>query len=82
VQAAGGVSWVHSLPTDAAQKQSLQQGRTFPWCASSISPGWTDVVLLQAGLIGFILFPAHVSGMRILDKDLPLIDGQALNPTL
>jgi hypothetical protein len=74
--ATGGVPRVHTLPTDAAQKQALEQGRTFPRWALSIGPGRAGGILAQTGLVSVKLFPTHISGMGILDQDLPLIQRQ------
>jgi hypothetical protein len=75
--AAGRVARVHPLPTDAAQKQALQQGRTFPRCASPVVRRRTRGVLSQTGQVSFVLFPNQISRMRILDEHLPLVQRQA-----
>ena len=70
--AAGGVARVHALPTDTAQKQTLQQGRTFTRCASPAFHRRTRGILSQLSQVGFIMVPRQISGMGVLDEHLPL----------
>src|SRR5260221_12784197 len=69
----------HAIATYATDDQSLQQGGPFSWGAMTAIPSERLTVLTQLLAIGFIVVPADVALMGILEAKWPFVLGDGLD---
>ncbi len=67
---------MHTLTAEATQDQTLQQRWIVTRSSLTIRQGTSSSVVVQPCHICFVLFPADVSWMDIMDYDLPLSFGR------
>src|SRR5260221_12195086 len=74
----------HAIATFSTDDQSLQQGGPFSWGAMTAIPSERLTVLTQLLAIGFIVVPADVAHMGVLEEKWPffLCDGLDAGPAI